>query len=255
MQDSIVRNAVAAASMTCNLAVSVVQNRPRGSATWSVASTVKFDGRTWIGSLPSTSARQRPSFITPRMSFSVTARPPTGHCTLNSRDSGWPHVRLMVTERSLTSAISSACPTDARMAFSAASRSVMSPLFSPLPFCQPKPSTRSEPSLSVRPIRQAILVVPISTTPNGPERKWRVDSVSGGPVSVGGRMRRGLSAIRSCSYVGFLAMTGTAGGIVSGGAGGSTGSSFASILGRNTRRSGSRKSMAAKGRSSTACCC
>ena len=170
MQDSNVRSAVAAASMTCSRAFNVVQNRPRGSMTWSVASTAKFSGRTWIGSRPSTSARPRPSFSTPRISASVTARPPTGHCTLNSRDSGWPQVRLTVTERSLVSAMSSAWPTQARIAFSAASRSVMSPPLRPLPFCQPKPRTRSVPSLSTRPIRQATLVVPISTTPNGPER-------------------------------------------------------------------------------------
>ena len=50
----------------------------------------------------------------------------------------------------------------------------MLPPRTPRPFCQPKPRTRSEKSLSVRQIRQAILVVPISSTPNGPVRPCRV---------------------------------------------------------------------------------
>ena len=78
-----------------------------------------------------------------------------------------------MTERSRVSAISSACPTQARIACSASSISVISPPRTPRPLCQPKPSTRSVPSLSVRPIRQAILVVPMSSTPNGPVRRLR----------------------------------------------------------------------------------
>ena len=58
----------------------------------------------------------------------------------------------------------------------------MLPPRTPRPFCQPKPSTRSVPSLSVRPIRQAILVVPMSSTPNGPAACGARAVGSGGPV-------------------------------------------------------------------------
>ena len=47
--------------------------------------------------------------------------------------------------------------------------------------------------------------------------------MSGGPVSLGGSTRRGLSAIRSCSYVGFFAITGTVGAVDAGGECGSDG--------------------------------
>ena len=71
----------------------------------------------------------------------------------------------------------------------------MPPPRTPRPCCQPKPSTRSVPSLSVRPIRQAILVVPMSSTPNGPERPYRGRAGSSG--SARSAAARGATC-RSC---------------------------------------------------------
>src|SRR5580704_1311562 len=198
MQAPSVRNAEASASTMCSRAVSVEQNSPRGSATWSVVSTMNDKGSEWITSRPSDSDRSRASSTTRRMSCSTTTRPPVaalpiGHCTLNSRESGWPQDRFTVTARSRVSAMSSAWPTAARIARSASSMSTMPPARTPRPRCQPNPSTRSEPSLSVRPIRHATLVVPISSTPNGPARcaRGRV----GSSESDGGRRRRDISFI------------------------------------------------------------
>jgi hypothetical protein len=83
------------------------------------------------------------------------------------------------------SAWSSAAPTAARMLRSASSRSTMPPALMPLPFCQPNPSARSRPSDSARPIRQAILVEPMSSTPNGPDRAGRGLALSGRPSPFG----------------------------------------------------------------------
>ena len=104
------------------------QNRPRGSATPAVSSTVK---RAAAHGSPRAHPRRcaRAALVhdTARCRPRSTARPPTGHCTLNSRDSGWPQVRLTVTPRSRVSAMSSAWPTAARIARSASSRSTMPP--------------------------------------------------------------------------------------------------------------------------------
>lgn len=54
---------------------------------------------------------------------------------------------------------------------SASSMSTMEPAFTPRDFCQPKPSARGVPSLSIRAIRQTTLVEPISSTPNTPEAR------------------------------------------------------------------------------------
>ncbi len=113
-----------------------------GRTTPCASSAEKVSGSAWMMSRPSLAARARPSSSTRRMSASVTARPPTGHCTLNSRLSGWPQDRLTVMLRSRVSASFSAWPTAARIARSAASISVMPPPRTPWPFCQPKPSTR-----------------------------------------------------------------------------------------------------------------
>ncbi len=68
----------------------------------------------------------------------------------------------------------------------------MPPPRTPRPRCQPMPSTRRVPSLSVRPIRQMTLVVPISSTPNGPLRMGRCRAGSSGGIG-GGKPRRDMS--------------------------------------------------------------
>ena len=74
----------------------------------------------------------------------------------------------------------------------------MLPPRTPRPFCQPKPSARSVPSLSVRPIRQTILVVPMSSTPNGPVRPCRGRTGSSGSFG-GGSTRRDMSFMLASS--------------------------------------------------------
>jgi hypothetical protein len=89
-----VRSAVLPASMTCSCAVRILQNSPRGSVMPIVSSVAKLSGRAWMVTRPSAAARARASRTTRRMSSDVTARPSTGHCTLNKRDCGCPQERL-----------------------------------------------------------------------------------------------------------------------------------------------------------------
>ena len=143
--------------------------------------------------------------------------------------------------------MSSAWPTQARIARSASSRSTILPPRTPQPLAASRsPARAASPSLSVRPIRQAILVVPISSTPNGPDRAVpRTRPVPCGPVGEGGSTRRDMSFIgrvllklassaararaAACRRIGHVA-----------------------AWGRSTSRSGRRRSIASSGRSSSA---
>ena len=187
-----VRKAVVPASTTCSRPISCSQCRPRGSPTPWASSAENAIGRIWMMLRPGLAARLRPSCSTRRISASFTERPPTGHCTLNRRLSGWPQDRLTVTFGRRMPASSSAWPTAARIARSASSISTMPPPRTPRPFCQPKPSTRNVPSDSARPMTQTIFVVPMSSTPNGPDWRPRRCGASS-PRSGGGRARRDMS--------------------------------------------------------------
>ena len=99
-------------------------------------------------------------------------------------------------------------PTDARMAFSGLQIRDVVPLFSPA--LLPAPSQAPQRAVGFLPIRQAILLVPISTT----RRAGTVVACDSAPVArfPWRKDATGIIAIWSCSYVGF-GMTGTVAGL------------------------------------------
>ena len=249
-----VRNAVAAASITCSRAFSVVQNRPRGSTTWSVASTAKFNGRTWIGSLPSTSARPPLVHHTANIVLShrsAADRPlhveqPRLRLAAGQVDGdrAQPHVRHVL-------GLSDARSDRSLRGLQIGDVTAVQP-----PALLPAKAEHPQRAVGFRPSDQAgdLGGADIDHAERaGTVMPWRL------------RLRRpGLGGRQNATRIighplvllrRFLRDHGDRRRVCFGRCGRYHRASFASILGRNTRRSGSRISMAASGRSSTACCC
>ena len=208
MQAPSVRSAVAAASMMCSRAVSVVADTARaGRRRLGV-----HRRRSRAARHGSSRARPRrgacaPSCTTRRMSCSVDRAAADRPLHVEQ-----PRFRLAAgqVDGDARAAAYPPCPRPGRRGADRASRPPPDRRCRRrarrAPCCQPKPSTRSVPSLSMRPIRQTILVVPMSSTPNGPAAApWRGRAgVVRRRSAGGGSTRRDMSFIRWLAHVGFF---------------------------------------------------